>query len=671
MAELLTAEDILDCAGHVVAIDTETNGLLWWENKMVGVGIHCPTARDGKGITGYAHTCTFEDRPLGKARSKKEWLGQMDYSKSKRGKQVKETVTYQPTIKTAIPNDIRINHFCSAVATIAADPKTVLVGHNIKFDLHMMGLYSWELPCRIVDTSVMVHLYDSRLLKALAAAEQTFLGKESKRSHVTKAEGRFGNKPWVWPAVVLADYCANDCVVTLQLAQVLMKELQEKGLIKLFNLQMRYLRLLQKMERQGILVTTVFCHEAIAEFEKNQKGLENDLFDAVGHEFNWRSNGELSKAIYDDLGIEKPTNPYGEEDRFDITHFRAAKLYTASATSSALLLREDHPLKEVVLPLRETVKLMEYAHKFINMRDNKGFLHASFNQAKTLTGRLSSSSPNLQQLPSEKRKYDIESIYAGGTIRVGGYNLRQALVPRSGYKMVSIDHKQQEMRLLSVLSGEPVLLEAMANREDIHLRVAIRVWGDCGEEANKVHRDWSKAISFGLIYGLSEGSLQEYFVKVGVDAIASEVKEQYFAAFPGLQPWFQEVIKFVRENGYVRYWSDRFWWADNPSEGYKGVNALIQGGCADLICIAALRMDEVLTKQGWGSILSIIHDEILAEVREECLDEACPVLARTMEIEDVFDIPFAADLEVGESYGSLQGYPLMREPSTIDWKEYT
>lgn len=662
----LLREDILACDGQVLAIDTETNGLHWWKDQMIGLGIHCPNAN----ISGYADTCSFEERPIGNARTKQEWLGAMDYSKSKRGRQVKEEVVYQPMIMTAIPQPIRIRHFVSAVEKIARNPATVLIGHNLKFDLHMMGLKSWELPCKIMDTSVMVHLYDSRLLKSLAAAELEFLGTKSKRQHVKEADKRFGNKPWFWSAEVLADYCTNDCVVTYQLAELLHKVLKKRDLLGLFAAQMRYLRLLQKMERTGMKVSTPFCEAALVEFRANIKTFETNLFDTIGYTFNWRSSSQLSKAIYDDIGIEKPTNPFNDDDKFDAVNARAAKLYTESATSSGLLIREDHKLANVVLPLREAAKLEEYAQKYIDLQDSEGVIHASFNQAKTLTGRLSSSSPNLQNLPSEKRKTDLDAIVAGGAIRTGGYNLRQALVARPGHKMVSIDHKQQEMRMLAILSQEPVMLEAMRNREDIHLRVAIRVWGDCGSAINKVHRDWSKCISFGLIYGLGEESLQEYFDKMGVRAVANEVKEQYFAAFPGLKPWFEDVIRYVKDTGYVQYWSKRYWFADNPGEGYKGINALIQGGCADLISIAALRVDKVLTKQCWGSVLSIIHDEILLEVKREYLREAAPVLVRIMEVEDIFEIPFAADLEVGDSYGSLKEFELEREPSTLEWREY-
>lgn len=659
---LITAEDILACKGHVLAIDTETNGLHWWHNKMIGVGIYCPTA----GIQGYADTCTFEQRPHGQTRM--EFLGKMDYSRSKRGRKVKER--YQPTALTAIPLEPRIQHFSKAVREIASDPNTVLIGHNLKFDLHFLGIHSWEMPCRLIDTSVMVHLYDSRMFKSLSVAEETFLGRQSKRNHVQKAEKKFGKTPWLWGPDVLADYCTNDCIVTHQLCEVLMPELRKRGVMSLLSMQMRMLRLLQKMEHHGIAIASQFCYDAMQEFEDNVAQLEQELFETVGYDFNWRSNTQLSKAIYEDLGIEKPTNPYAESDRFDIQHFRAAKLYTESATSSPLLIKINHPLKGTLLALREAVKLKTYAETYIELQDKNGILHASFNQTKTLTGRLSSSDPNLQNLPSEKRKIDVEAIVAGGTIRTGGYNLRQALIPRPGYKMVSIDHKQQEMRLLAILSQEPVMLEAMRNREDIHLRVAIRVWGDCGDELNKIHRDWSKAISFGLIYGLSEDSLQEYFTKVGVEADAKTVKTQYFEAFPGLQPWFQDVITYVQQYSYVQYWSDRYWFANNSGEGYKGINALIQGGCADFMSVVALRVDSVLTKQKWGHVLSIIHDEILLEIEEQFLDEALPVLARAMEGEDIFDIPFATDVEVGDSYGSLSGCSLERDPSEINWEEY-
>lgn len=662
----LMYEDILKCKGKRVAIDTETNGLEYWENKIIGIGIYCEDAD----VSGYVETCTFEYLPLGKPKSKLEWKGAMDYSKSKRGRRVQEQVVYQPTVLTAIPNQARIDYFLKAVHEIANDPDTVLIGHNLKFDAHFLGLKLWELPCKIVDTAVMVHLYDCRLLKSLGAAEFEFLAGESKRHHVTKAEKRFKKTVWRWPAEVIADYCENDCVVTYQLAQHLYPLLRERDLHRLFNLQMKYLRVLQKMEWRGMLVREEFCHEAIATFDRNIAAMEQDLFDACGKEFNWRSGNQLSEAIYEGLGIEKPVNPYEDDDGFNFAHQRIAKMYTETATNTPLLIKEKHPLVSLLIDLRETVKLRKDAEKYISRRDKDGILHAKFNQAKAITGRLTSSEPNLQNLPALKRKTQFESKYTGGAVREGGYNLRQALCARPGYKLVSIDHKQQEMRLLAILSQEPTMLEAMRNREDIHLRVAIKVWGDCGKEENKLHREWSKAISFGLIYGLSDESLQEYLTKMGIEASAVDLKYQYFESFPGLRPWFAQVIQTVRDTFHVRYWSDRIWWADNPGVGYKGINALIQGGCADFVSVVLIRCNEVLEAQGWGYLVSIIHDEVIFEIEERFVVEAAAVLSRVMEGEDIFGIPFATDVAVGDSYGVLNDIDLPEYTSQIDWREY-
>lgn len=662
----LTYEDILRCKGKRVVIDTETNGLNFWENKIIGIGLHCPDAD----VSGYVETCTFEPRPLGKPKTHKEWKGQMDYSKSKRGRRVEETVTYQPEVMTAIPQEARIRHFLKAVHEMANDPNTVLIGHNLKFDAHFLDLHLWELPCRIVDTSVMVHLYDCRMLKSLGAAELEFLGSESKRHHTSIPEKRFKKTVWRWPAEVIADYCQNDCIVTYQLAEVLFQELEGRGLLGILKAQMDYLRLLQKVEWRGMLVRVEFCEEAIQEFTDNLDQMEKDLFDACGKEFNWRSGDQLSEAIYDGLGIPKPVNPFDNEDEWNIANFRAGKIYTSTATNTPLLIKEKHPLTSLLVDMRETVKLRKDAQKYVLLRDSDGILHCKFNQAKAVTGRLTSSDPNLQNLPALKRKIQLESKYTGGAYRVGGYNLRQALTARPGHTLVSIDHKQQEMRLLAILANEPVMLEAMANREDIHLRVAIEVWGDCGEKDNKLHRDWSKAISFGLIYGLSDLSLQEYLEKLGIEGDAMQLKSDYFKRFPGLRPWFQQVISYVRDNHHVRYWSGRIWWADNPGEGYKGINALIQGGCADFLSVVLIRCNKVLEAQGWGYLVSIIHDEAIFEIEDRYVQIAAAVLSRVMEGEDIFKIPFATDVATGDSYGTLEDLEIPEEVSEINWHEF-
>jgi DNA polymerase I-like protein with 3'-5' exonuclease and polymerase domains len=935
----LTYEDILSCAGKPLAIDTETTGLSWHKDGLIGIGIHCPKAD----VSGYAHTCSYEEDYYGKPKKKEVWKGEKDYSKSTRGRKVLEEYFEPDKAIYAIPQPTRAKHFLQAVQEISQDPDTVLIGHNLKFDAHFLGLRLWEAPCKILDTAVLVHLIDSRLGKSLANAEAEFLGTDSKRDHVSKADKRFLKSPWMWGEKVLEDYCTNDCIVTYQLAETLMPQIREMDLTRLLTLQMKYLRLLQKIEWRGIKVEDSFCHQAIKEFEKNIYSLEQELYDVIGYEFNWRSSQQLSKALYDHLGIKKPTNPYPVGSRN-----AGAKMYTNSATGTPLLLLTKHPAHKEVIVLRETAKLKEYAQKYLDLKDKEGAIHASFNIHGTVTGRLScvsgdtllptsrgifrfdeylphigdlvpthtgswksvlrkifkgyspmlsvyltdgnvlkctkdhkvltpngwqrienlsvgdevysygnikelyteskeyrgcsgyvfeqlretdnqansrairsdlsqrngnyqyerrgrkiesrasssllqieairqecyarengrkpsqlqrsdirwtwlfneegqweirprasqsicrisgnrgnsfrngsspyrrgpyqqrhqqpcpsdrlwsqaitskitkiedlgtmgvwdievagdhsylsqgflnhnSSEPNLQQLASKHRKYDIDSPYTGGTERVGAYNLRQALRARPGYKIISIDHKQQEVRLLAILSQEPILLQYMEQRKDIHLSIALKIWGDQGEKQNKIHRDWSKGIVFALTYGMQESSLQEHFDKLGISADAVYVKKMLFDNFPGLYPWFEKVDAQIEQDGCIRYWSGRYWYPDFPTEGYKGINAIIQGGAGDFLSLVLVRANQILEAQDWGYLISIIHDEALYEIREECVAEAAPVLSRVMEGEDVFGYPFLTDIEVGDSYGTLEPFETAVDISKIDWKEY-
>lgn len=662
---ILTQEDILACSGKTLAIDTETTGLLYHRDQIIGIGIHCPQAD----VSGYVHLCSYQDVPFGKPKKKRVWNGLMDYSNSKRGKRVMEVEYDQPTAKQAFSEPVRVRHFLPAVWEICQNSKTVLIGHNLKFDAHFLKLHLWELPCRILDTSVLVHLVDSRCKKSLAESEARYLGTNSKRSHVSKADPRFEKSPWMWGEKVLEDYCTNDCLVTYQLAEILMPKIKEMDLNNLLTLQMKYLRLLQKVEWRGIAVENSFCQMAIKQFEENIEALERDLYEAVGHEFDWRSSQQMSEAIYDNLAIDKPKNPFVDFNG-NPRDTPAARIYTKTATGTPLLVKHDHPLKTTVVDLRETAKLKKEAEKYLNLQDHEGVIHASFNITGAVTGRLSSSSPNLQQLPAANRKYDLQSTYTGGAMREGGYNLRKALVARPGYKILSIDHKQQEARLLAILSQEPTLLKFMAERQDIHLAIAMKVWGDQGKEQNKIHRDWSKQIVFATTYGMQDESMQEHFAKHGIDADAVVVRRQLFDTFPKLEPWFEEIQEQIVAESGIRYWSGRYWFPAYPSYAYKGINAIIQGGAGDFLSLVLVRANQILEAQGWGYCISIIHDEALFEIEEQYLWIAGPVLSRVFEGEDVFGVPFLTDIEVGDSYGSLEPFETKMHIAEIDWREY-
>lgn len=666
--DFLSLEDIRSCRGHRVVVDTETTGLEWWKRgtmDIIGVGIHCPDA----GVTGYFPTCTYHEVEYGKPTTKKMWLGKMDYSKSARGRKVMESVETPKMRLTAIPEPYLARRAKEAVAFLAQDSKTLLVGHNLKFDASFLEMNLYELPCKVLDTAVMVHLYDSRLQKALDKVELYFLGTTSKREHVELAKGESKLMPWNWSLEHLAHYCVNDCIVTFQLAEILMPELRNYKLDKLLIHQMRYMRTLQKMEHRGLMLDYDFVYKALDVLKGNLAALEKDLYETVGREFNWRSGPQLSKVLYQDMGIPMPENPFADADGIDRSRMAHVNKYNKTRTSSFILMEKvDHPLGGLVLEMRECDKLIKYLIGYMELADSDRIMHGSFNPTGTRTGRLSSSRPNLQNIPSAHRARQDIGVFSGGGIRQGEYNLRQAIIAKPEHTLVSIDHRQQEMRMFGILAKEPVMMESLRKREDIHMRVALAVWGDCGEEENDLHREWSKAIGFGLIYGMTTGSLQYKLNKTPEEA--QKIAQDYWNTFPRIQPWLNEVIHECQRNGFIRYWSGRIWREDDALKAYKGANAQIQGGAADLMSVAVIRADEVLTYQGWGGVVSIVHDEAIFEIYTKHLEVAVPVIAKIMEVEDLFNLPFPTDVKIGHSYGTLAkpDFPVFIEG--LNWRDY-
>jgi DNA polymerase I len=669
----MKVEELRVLRGKTFSLDTETNGLHFWCNQVIGVSIHCPEAN----LTEYFYTCRYEDVSYPTGRSKKVWTGEYDLVPD--GTYVNGTPKFKKTkiytteekvqvLNTAIPETAKIEEIRAVLLEVLSDPKTTVIMHNSKFDCHMLNLDMMKLSAKLLDTSVMVHLYDSRLRKSLEAAEKVFLGTASKRHHVLSVPKNLKKKVWHWPEDVVREYAINDAIVTFQLAEVLIPKLRKLKLLDLLVIDMEYSKTLWQLERRGLQLDGDFCTAAIQAFRDNLNLMATDLQDSVGYEFNWRSTPQLSKALYEDLNFPKPINPFADADGVDRSRFAFKGRYNKYCTSAFLLMEKaNHPLGPLILDLREADKLRKTVEKYLDLQDGNQVIHTSFNQTGTRTGRLSSSNPNVQNIASQHRVRETQSAYSGGGIRQEEYNLRQAFKARPGYSFVSIDHAQQEQRLFAILANEPVMLEALRNRMDIHLMIAIAVWGDCGPERNKLHREWSKTISFGLLYGMTTGSLKFRLNKTEEEA--DEITSKYWGTFPRVQPWLQETVRNMEATHKVRYWSGRIWREDEQENFYKGCNAQIQGGAADLIKLAVIRAQHICTYQGWGSVVSIIHDEIMAEIKDEYVEQSIPVLLRVMELEDVFGLPFKAEAKIGKSYGDLHE---IEAPNIMDveWRNY-
>lgn len=607
---IITLDELMQCNGRTVALDSETTGLLWHQDKLIGVGVYCKEID----LIGYVPTLEDEDR-------------------------------------------VRMKEALSSLSS-----STTIIMHNAKFDLHFMGMNPRVGGWNLMDTSVMVHLLDSRNKKAMKDAERNFLGTNSKRNHVEAAPAR--TKIWNWPLHILSAYCANDCLVTYQLAETLFPRLQEEGLEKLFWKDMRYLKILWSIERYGLLLDEPFIHSSASKLHTRMENLEQELYDRCGRTFNWRSPQQLSKAIYEGLGIPKPKNPFADADGVDRSRFADGGKYKSTCTSTFILTEKEprHPLGELISSLRECLKLERHLEKYLELSDENKVIHTNFNLTGTRTGRLSSSKPNLQNVAAAARGRFTQSVYTGSVKRTDEFNVRRSIIARPGFVFVGVDYKQMEMRMFGILSGDPFMLKALISGKDVHMEIALKVWGDCGEEMNRVHREWSKTITFGLIYGMTLGSLQYKLNMTKMEA--AKITDQYWGEFPRIKPWMNEIIDSCRMQGFVRYWSGRIWREENPLDSYKGCNALIQGGCADLLSIAVIRVDEWLRKQSDHHIVNLVHDEIIAEIPEYDALRSAREISTRMEVEDLFKVPFSTDVKIGRSYGEM-----IKIPKTIIFDE--
>ena len=594
---LLTLEELAQCSGHPVAVDIETNGLEWWDKRIIGIGVHCPKA----GITGYM--------PI--------------FSKAEAD--------------------------AAAAVMQAWDSKTVFIAHNVKFELHFLGLVPWEMT--LWDTAVMAHLLDSRQSKALKNVEAAYLGTDSKQGYVDMVPYKQRKKIWTWPLDIVAPYCINDCIVEYELAKVMKPLLKEWSLWQLFKKDMEYIKLLWETEHRGFPVDLEFIAKARDLLMDHVGELVQELYDAVGYEFNYRSAKQLRKAIYDDMGIPMPVNP------FPNSKFADRGKYNSTCTSTFLLMEKvHHPLGELIGTIRESEKLAKTLSKWLELADKNGRIHTNFNLTGTKTGRLSSSNPNIQNIASNVRTRFTQGVYTGGTERTEEYNLRNAFIAPPGYMLVGADYKQMEMRMFGILSGDPFMLKSLAAGRDIHGDIAEKIWG----QRDETHREWAKTISFGLIYGMTVGSLQ---LKLNMTpAESNRITQDYWNAFPRIQPWMRDdVIQEVRKHNYIRYWSGRIWHEDDPEMHYRAANALIQGGCADVLSIAALRVHKWL-KENIGDdayIISYVHDELICCVPEDRVNETAKALQEIMRVEDLFDIPWLTDAKVGKTYGTVEKYTVL------------
>jgi DNA polymerase-1 len=508
------------------------------------------------------------------------------------------------------------------------------VGHNIKYDLIVLERARAPLSGVNLDTMVASYLTDpSRLRHNLNELSLKHL--KRKTIPITDLIGT-GSQAITFDRVPLetaCTYACEDADITWRLSKIFQASLRERELESLFNeVELPLIGVLARMEMAGIAIDA----EVFADLKKEIAGrlatLESEITELAGGPFQINSPKQLQKVLFEDLGLTP-----------------VKKTKTGFSTDVEVLeqLAREHPLPEKVLEYRTLEKLrgtyVEALPKLVH--PETGRIHTSFNQAVAATGRLSSSDPNLQNIPVRTEL---------------GRRIRQGFVPGApGLKLISADYSQIELRILAHLSGDDVLKEAFERDLDIHRDTAARVFGVKPDKVTPEMRRQAKAVNFGVIYGISAFGLAR---NIGVSrSDAQKFIDNYFKQYPGVKKWLDNTIAEARETGYVRTLLGRRRYlpeltaSDRPTRSQAermAVNTPVQGTAADTIKVAMIRLDEKLG-DGPGRLLLQVHDELVLEAPKKDAKSVAGMTQEIMEDAVKLDVPLKVDVGIGDNWAEI------------------
>ncbi|MBF0406108.1 MAG: DNA polymerase I [Candidatus Riflebacteria bacterium] len=501
----------------------------------------------------------------------------------------------------------------------------VILGHNLKFDLSFLAREGVIHKGELYDTMLASYTSDSMRSSALKSLGRELLNLDTVEYNQVVSKGDFS----FVPLDKAADYAGQDVIIPLLLKPLLDKVLAERSLERIFQeIEMPLLKILLEMETTGIRVDTDYLRNLSGEFADRLKVLENKIYSAAGVSFNIGSPKQLQEILFTKLGL-KPTK----------------KTKTGFSTDSEVLkeLAAESPVCMDLLEYREISKLKStYADSLIELAVNQNeIIHTSFNQTVTATGRLSSSNPNLQNIPVKSEL---------------GRKIRRAFVsPVEGNLLVSIDYSQIEIRLLAHFSGDISLIEAFHSNSDIHSLTASKLFGVPINEVDDSQRKVGKTVNFGIIYGISAHALSEDLHITR--AVAQKYIDDFFAQYPAVMKYFEETVAAARKNGGVETLFGRFRAIPELQSKNKQIqasgeriarNTPLQGSAADLVKKAMIDSRKILTAGNLQTVPLIqIHDEIVFSAPENELESIKTLVRKAMENVVPLKVPLVCDVSAG------------------------
>jgi len=520
------------------------------------------------------------------------------------------------------PRQLKLATVLSRLRPLLESEDVAVIGQNLKYDTKVLARAGVKVRKIAFDSMLAGYLLDPEGRKDLNALALRYLG------HGMKSFSDLGKEKMSEVSVEeAAKYAVSDAEAVVRLKGVMLPKLKEHKLEKLFyEVELPLIPVLVAMELKGILIDQDVLHEQGKELEVLLDQLKREIFQLAGGEFNPNSPKQVAQILFEKLNLP------------------VIKRTKTGPSTDALVLEElatMHPLPQKLLVFRELEKLLNtYVRKLPeHIHPETSRIHTSFNQAVTTTGRLSSSEPNLQNIPIRSQ--------------LGG-QIREAFIAPRGRVLIGADYSQIELRLMAHIANDRGLIEAFERDEDIHGRTAATIFGVSLRNVSAQQRDIAKRINFGLAYGMSSYGLAQWARIPRKDA--DQFIQSYFASYPGVKAYMERTIRQAQEQGYVESLMGRrryFGKLDSRSQR-EAINMPIQGSAADLMKLAMIRLHEqVQSGKLKADMLLQIHDELIFEADEDQAEASAKIIQQTMEGVMKLAVPLKVVVKVGRNWGEV------------------
>ena len=530
-------------------------------------------------------------------------------------------------------DQLDLNYVLENLKEILESSKIKKIGQNLKYEILVFKNYSINLGGIYFDTMVASHFLDSSLQSySLDNLSRRFLDhKMLSYKDITKIEKKEISFKQV-PVDVAMNYACEDSDITYKLYCIFKDKLLDKDLLVQFHKnEMPFVSVLANLESNGVFIDSKKLNDISAKFEKKINKIEKTIYKSVGYEFNINSTLQLRDILFDKLKL-KP--------------FKKTKKGEFSTDSESLQsIENQHSIVKELLAYRFYSKLkstyLDSLPELINVNSNR--VHTSYNQTGTSTGRLSSSNPNLQNIPIKTDE---------------GKQIRESFSsPKNDSVIISADYSQIELRLVAHFSGDPTMLKSYKNNEDIHLNTASEIFEVPINKITSQQRSLTKTINFGIIYGIGPKRLS---LQIDSDIkTAKEYIEKYFSRYSRVKNYFEDTISFTRENGYIETILNRKrYLKDINSKNFilrsanerAAINTPIQGSAADVIKLAMININQDKELKNYAKLVIQVHDELVFECKKDKVEYVSKKVKNYMENSIKIKVPLKVDINKGQSW---------------------